>query len=166
MFAVIFIPDFALQAQLRHEPELRDRPLALIEDGPLVSKVSVLQASAAAQAAGVFPGMTPPQAQARCADVIFRKRSPEQERIGTELLLQTAQSVSPEIEATGEGIATADLRAVRQPDWPALAGGLVARLADLHLRAQVGVAESPDLALLVAQLAAPWRVIARDLKLA
>ncbi len=163
MFAVIFIHDFALQAQLRHEPELRDRPLALIEDGPLASKVHVLQASAVAQAAGVFPGMTPPQAQARCAGVIFRKRSPPQERIGAEILLQAAQSVSPEIEATGEGIVTANLHAVREPDWPALAAGLVEKLAPFHLRAQAGVAESPDLALLVAQSAAPWRVIGRDL---
>jgi hypothetical protein len=30
--AVIQIPDFALQAVLRHEPELREKPVALVED--------------------------------------------------------------------------------------------------------------------------------------
>ena len=31
MFAVIYIPDFALQAVLRHTPELHSRPVILID---------------------------------------------------------------------------------------------------------------------------------------
>lgn len=32
MFATIYLPDFYLQAVLRHQPELRDKPVALIDD--------------------------------------------------------------------------------------------------------------------------------------
>jgi hypothetical protein len=32
MFATIYLPDFYLQAALRHQPDLSDKPVALIDD--------------------------------------------------------------------------------------------------------------------------------------
>jgi nucleotidyltransferase/DNA polymerase involved in DNA repair len=65
-FAAFFIPDFALQALLRHTPELRALPVALIpENSP---HPSILQATAAAQQSGVAVGMTPSQGLARCRE--------------------------------------------------------------------------------------------------
>src|SRR5436309_943683 len=110
MFAVIFVPDFSLQTILRHEPELRARPVALLDDE---TKTRVLQLNEIAREAGVVAGMTPTQARARCAAVTFCKRSSAQEKIAGEILLQTAQSISPFVEATAEGIVTIDLRSLR-----------------------------------------------------
>ena len=39
IFAVIHIPDFELQAALRLEPELRSRPVALLDDAPVKAAV-------------------------------------------------------------------------------------------------------------------------------
>jgi len=57
MFAVIFIPDFSLQAVLRHEPELFSKPVALVDPGS--SKTNIVQLTPAARACGVCEGQTP-----------------------------------------------------------------------------------------------------------
>ena len=77
MFAVIHIPDFELQVALRLEPELRLRPVALMDDAPV--KAAVSQLNAAARQAGVCRGQTFPQAQARCIGVVIKTRSRAQE---------------------------------------------------------------------------------------
>src|SRR5262245_43238998 len=115
MFAAIHVPDFALQAVLRHEPELHCRPVALVDSqsskgSPRKSKVTegtatavarspisrgpsksiLLQLTQAACDTGVNIGMSPPQALARCREIIFKPRSPAQEQASNEVLLQVA----------------------------------------------------------------------------
>src|SRR6201999_1190560 len=102
MFAVIFIPNFSLQAVLRHEPELRGRAVALVD--PKLSKPIIIQLTPAARACGIIEGLTPSQAMARCAELIIKPRSPGQEESATEVLLQTAYAFSPNIEATAPGV--------------------------------------------------------------
>ena len=46
MFATIVIPDFSLQALLRHEPHLRDAPVALVNDDSPRSPVAQITAAA------------------------------------------------------------------------------------------------------------------------
>src|SRR4026209_2008351 len=111
MFAVVFVPNFALQSLLRHEPELRQRPVALVEaEGANLSKAFILECTRAAEAAGVSSGLTAPQAQARCRELLLKLRSPVVEQSATDILIQTAYAFSPNIENTAPGVCTIDLR--------------------------------------------------------
>jgi protein ImuB len=155
MFAVIFIPNLSLQAVLRHEPELRGRAVALVD--PKLPKPIIIQLTPAARACGVGEGLTPSQAMARCAELIIKPRSPVQEESAAEVLLQTAYAFSPNIESTALGVCTMELKglgflsdtnAVEQ--W---AGKMVEVLAQFHIEAKVGLAATPELALLAARAA-------------
>src|SRR5436190_19457882 len=108
MFAVVSIPDFSLQAVLRHEPELISRAVALTD--PELPKLGIIQFTAAAREAGVGEGMSASQAMARCADLAIKSRSPAQEQSATDVLIQTAYAFSPFIESTAPGVCTMDLR--------------------------------------------------------
>jgi len=67
MFATIYLPNFYLQAAMRHHPKLRAQPVALIDTAE--SKVSIIQLNELAEKAGVAKRMTPSQALARCLQV-------------------------------------------------------------------------------------------------
>jgi len=111
VFAVLCVPNFALQALLRHEPELRERPLAVVEaNDSNFAKALILECTRAAEATGVSPGLTAPQAQARCCELVLKSRSPAAEQSATEILVQTAYAFSPNIENTIPGVCTIDLR--------------------------------------------------------
>src|SRR5437667_11655209 len=108
MFAVIYIPDFFLQAALRYEPELASRPVALIDES--LAKPVIIQLTEAARLSGVCGGMTSTQAMARCRQIIIKSRSPAQEAAAADTLLQTSFLFSPYVEATTLGICTLDLK--------------------------------------------------------
>ncbi len=123
MFAVICVPDFALQAMLRREPVIGPHevteeadckpapPIALIDSSPAnISKALVLECTEAAKTAGVCAGLTAPQAMARCSELILKCRSPAVEQEAANILLQTAYAFTPHIENTGPGVCTLDLR--------------------------------------------------------
>src|SRR5687768_121799 len=88
MFAVLYSPDFSLQAVLRHEPELLSMPVALLQDDS--KKARIGQVTENAFKLGIVPGMTSTQAKARCEKILFRVRSEAQERIAQEILLECA----------------------------------------------------------------------------
>ena len=73
MFAVLHVASFPLHAVLRTEADSAGhakRPAALFTGGG--KKSIVFTANAAARAAGVEPGMTAPQAVARCPTLLIR----------------------------------------------------------------------------------------------
>ena len=70
MFATLYLPDFYLQASLRHQPELRARPVALIDDQE--KKAVIIQLNASAEASGVRSGMTPSQGLARYLQLVIK----------------------------------------------------------------------------------------------
>jgi protein ImuB len=126
--AVIQIPDFALQAVLRHEPELREQPVALVEDtlpsGASVpdiarnydgedahrtAKAHIIQLTRAALESGVQPGMSVSQARARCRELLVRARSPSAEKSAQAALLECAWSISSFVENTAPGLVTLQL---------------------------------------------------------
>ena len=73
MYAVVLIPDFELQCALRAERELGTTPTALIGETMGTGCVPVVrQINTAAEAEGVVAGMSLPQAQARCPELVFR----------------------------------------------------------------------------------------------
>src|SRR4030095_69186 len=102
MFAAIVLPDFALQAALRHTPELRERPVVLLAEK--AARSPVLQATATARATGVVPGFSASQARARCPEVRIKLRSPEAERAADAVLLEAAFTAAPFVENTAPGI--------------------------------------------------------------
>ena len=56
MFATIYLPNFCLQAATLHQPELCEKPVALIEEHE--RKLVVIQLNEAAENAGIRKGIT------------------------------------------------------------------------------------------------------------
>ena len=104
MFAALYLPDFELQAALRHEPELRAKPVALLDDEE--AKAKIMQLTSSASEAGVSAGLTASQGLARCLSLIIKPRARAQEKIAGEILLHHAATLAPEIEATAPGVCT------------------------------------------------------------
>jgi nucleotidyltransferase/DNA polymerase involved in DNA repair len=151
MFATIYLPDFYLQAASRHQPALRDKPVALIDDQE--RKAAIIQLNAAAEQTGVHHGMTPSQGLARCLQLQVRTRLHSQEKVVQDILLHLAGTLAPYVEATAEGIATVQftdnknlLRNVTR---------VIEQLADAEIVAQAGIAPTPDASFLAAHLAKP-----------
>ena len=167
MFAVIYIPDFALQAVLRHEPQLASRPIGLIDANE--TKAPIFQLTRSAREAGVVEGLTSTQALARCGNILIKARSIAQEQTATEALLQSAYAFSPRIESTAPGICTMDLqglpvgnaiaKADEETPLQSWAQKLLIVLAQLNFRAQIGIAPTPNIALHAARCARPLLVI-------
>jgi nucleotidyltransferase/DNA polymerase involved in DNA repair len=151
MFATIYLPDFYLQAALRHQPELRTKAVALIDDQE--KKAVIIQLNAAAEQTGVHVGMTPSQGLARCLQLVIKVRSHSQEKLLQEILLHFAGTLAPYVEATGPGIST-----VQFTDPKNIAFKLthvIEQLADSEIIAQAGIAPTPDTSFLAAHLASP-----------
>ncbi len=157
LFAALFAPAFPLQAALRFRPELRDGPTA-VTDG-LSQKGHILALTAAAGAAGVEEGLSSSQALARCPGLTLLSRELEQEKIASQILLEIAASLSPDVEDTSAGICTISLAGARIADFESWADEVRRRCEEVRLTARIGVAETPDLALLAAHAATPILVV-------
>lgn len=151
MFATLYLPDFYLQAALRHQSELANKPVALIDDQE--KKAVIIQLNAAADKAGIRIGMTPSQGLARCLGVVIKVRSQSQEKILQDILLHFAGTLSPYVEATGPGLSTVQFTDTR--NVAAKVSHVVGHLADSEIVAQVGIAPTPDASFLAAHLARP-----------
>ena len=151
MFATLYLPDFYLQAALRHQPGLADKPVALIDDQE--KKAVIIQLNATAEEAGVRIGMTPSQGLARCLEVVIKVRSQAQEKILQEILLHFAGTLAPYVEATAPGISTVQFTDPK--NVAAKAANVVAQLAHSEIAAQAGIAPTPDASFLAAHLARP-----------
>jgi protein ImuB len=156
VLAVIYIPDFFLQAALRSEPELRNRPVALVDLH--LMKPTITQVTEAARQDGVVAGLTASQAVARCHELLIKSRNAAQELSASEVLWQSAYAFSPRIEATAPGICTMELRGLRLESETAArewALKLLQTLSQFHLKAQIGFGPNPGVAMMMAQAAAP-----------
>ena len=151
MFATIYLPDFYLQAAMRHQPELAGKPVGLIDDQE--KKAVIIQLNGSAEELGVRSGMTPSQGLARSLDLVIKVRSPSQERLLQEILLHLAGTLSPYVEATAAGISTVEFTDTR--NLTAKVAKVVQQLADSEIIAQAGIAPTPDASFLAAHLANP-----------
>jgi protein ImuB len=156
-YAVLYVPEFRLQAALRHLPELADQPAALLDCQ--ATKPRIAELNAKAKSFHVQPGMTPTQALARCAGVQLIPGNPGHERSAQETLLQTAETLSPYLESTRNGVVTIELPVEISFEESALLEKCVAPLAAIGLETLVGVGATPDLALMAARFAAPVRIV-------
>jgi protein ImuB len=148
MFAVLFIADFALHAVLRTESAPADRTAALFAGTG--KKSVVLAATPAARAAGVEPGMTAPQAVARCPALVIRTPVAAAEAEARAALLAVGLTLGPLIEDTAPGVCTIDLKGASRRPEP-IAAAAIRHLATLGLPATAGIARTPLLALYAAQ---------------
>ena len=157
MFGAIYIPEFFLQAKLRNPAE--SRPVALIDMSAAESpdgKARILDLTNAARQAGVLPGMTAPQGQARCGDLFIVRRCAEAEEKAQQILLQLASECTPDFENTHPGAVIFDLSAAECGAGWELGWNLVEQLETaFSLRARIGFAPTPDLALMTARHADP-----------
>ena len=93
-FASLFVPDFPVQAVMRLEQELRNKPVAILAGDPPLTNVFAVNREA--RNAGVEVGMTKVQAEAfQC--VAWRWRSLPQEATAYAALLDSAWTISPRV---------------------------------------------------------------------
>ncbi len=151
MFATIYLPNFYLQAVTRHQPELRAKPVALIEEQE--RKPVIIQLNEPAEKAGIRKGMTPSQALARCLRVVIKTRAQMQEKSIQEMLIHYAFSLSPFVEATALGICTVQFTDNR--NLSEKVSRIIQQLAESEITAQAAIAPTPDTSFLAANLARP-----------
>src|SRR3979411_1630887 len=151
MFATIYLPDFYLQAALRHQPALSSKPVALIDDQE--KKAVIIQLNPAAEERGGRIGMTPSQGLARYLDLVIKVRIPSQEKLLQDILLHFAGTLSPYVEATAAGISTVQFTDTR--NLTAKVFCVVEQLPDSGIVARAGIAPTPDASFLAAHLARP-----------
>ena len=149
MFATIYLPNFFLQAATRHQPELRVKPVALIEEQE--RRPVIIQLNDAAEKAGIRKGMTPSQALARSLLVVIKVRGCAQEKSIHEILLHYAFTLSPFVENTALGVCTIQFTDYRDLS-PKLAK-VIEQLAECEIIAQAAIAPTSDTSFLAAHLA-------------
>ena len=151
MFATIYLANFYLQAAIRHQPPLRTKPMALIDEKE--AKARIIQLNEAAEKAGVCKGMTPSQGLARCLKLVIKTRSHSQEKLIDEILLQHAFTLAPYVEATAPGLCT--IQFMDNRDLAVKISRVIEQLAECEITAQAGIAHLPDASYLAAHLARP-----------
>src|SRR3954467_8073088 len=146
MFAAIFIPDFALEAIVRAEPLLRERPVAVLEGAPPLERVMI--ANAKAQTAGAVIGLTKAQAK-QAPGVVLRARSSDQEAAAHAALLDCAHAFSPRVEDAAADTVLLDIagldRIFGTPQK--ITRDLARKISEIGLEAQLGAAANLETAL-------------------
>ena len=157
--ACLLVPALALASELRADPELRERPLAIATaPGP---RGEVLACSPEAERAGVRVGSGVVHARAACAALTVRVLSPARERAAREALRDAALACAPRAElappATGfyfaEAAVYVDARGVGSlyHSEAGFAAALAARAEKLGLPAVVAIADTRGTALIAAR---------------
>ena len=149
--ACLLVPDLAIAAACRADPDLAGLPLAL-SDG-VGTHAPVVAASAKARERGVTPGRhTVAQARAIAADLVVRPRDAAVERSAVLALVDVAASLASRIEAAADGAVFLDADGAGHlvASETGLATALVARAARVGLGARAGVGASMTVARLAA----------------
>ncbi len=109
MYAAVHTPDFHVQAIAHQQPELRKRPVALLDGAPPLE--SVFATNRPARTLGIQDGMSRLQVESFAGATVLR-RERESEETGLAILHTTACQFSPRIEAvkTHPGIYVLDIQ--------------------------------------------------------
>jgi protein ImuB len=145
-FACVYIADFLVQAVVRGQRALGERPLALLGGAPPLW--SVVAANPAAFEAGIQLGMTKAQV-AQFGNVQICMRSEAQEKAAHAALLDAAWSVSPCVEDTALDTIVLDLEGLTAlfGSDESIARELARRVAAIGLAPRVAVAANMEVAI-------------------
>lgn len=154
-YAVLLVPDFALQAVRRANADLIGQPFALVTGE---GRKAVI-AAAAAEAHDIAPGLAVTLAYARCPGLVIRPRDLTAEAEASRLLLAAAFTLSPRVEQTAEGCCTVDLQGTQVARTESQMRACVADLAAAGITVRAGAGETPLLAYYAAQRADPVAII-------
>jgi protein ImuB len=170
-FACVFVPWFAVAAEERCDPSLRERAVAVVtvperaappprrhgdraklRRGGVVARV--IEASAAAREAGIRPGMTETEARARCPSLLTRPWSADRLHAARQAMLDAALALSPRVEDAGAGIVHVDIVGLAWlvGDGEAVARRLLRETRAVGLHASVGVADTRTAARVAARM--------------
>ncbi len=154
-----WVPDFALAARLRGEPELADEIVVVVEGHG--AGAWVVARTERARRAGIELGMTLAQARVLAAGLVARGRDPASERAAREALGDAAESLTPRVEDAGEGVVYLDADGLdrRYPSESALAAAVRAAARAVGLTVRVGVASSKRVARVAARVADELRIV-------
>ena len=158
MIACLSIPGFELKAALRRSPSLALRPTALApEPGgePLLGPVT-----AAAEAAGVLPGMRLGEALATCPRLVLVDRDPAAAEQAWEEIVRSLEDAGYAVEPAALGVAYFETRGVERLYGglePALRRALAA--AGTAWDARIGAAGRRFAALAAASVAKPGQLL-------
>ena len=157
MIACLSIPGFELKAALRRSPSLALRPSALApEPGgePLLGPVT-----AAAEAAGVLPGMRLGEALATCPRLVLVDRDPAAAEQAWEEIVRSLEDAGYAVEPAALGVAYFETRGVERLYGglePALRRALAAAGTAWDARIGIGPDEGPlDLWVIDLRVATP-----------
>lgn len=149
--ASLWVPDFPLAALVRSFPELRERPVGVVEGSS--SRDTLVAASPEAQALGVTPGMA--AAQARQVDGRVEVKAVPQEVLAAAnaALAEVAESFSPHLRQAQPGLVWLKVDGLEGHfgEEQVLALELWRRCFRVGLAAHVGVANSGKLATVAAR---------------
>jgi len=158
VIACLFIPGFELRAALRERPALALRPAAL---GPAPGEEPLLgPATAAAEAAGVRPGMRLGEALSLCPELALVEQDPTAAEHEWEQLLQRLEDSGFAVEAAAVGCVYFETRGIER-----LYGGLEPALkralgaVGSTWDARIGAADRRFAALAAAHVARPGQLL-------
>ncbi|BCX49913.1 DNA repair nucleotidyl transferase/DNA polymerase [Haloferula helveola] len=144
MFLAFHLPALPLEALLRHHPEKRQHPCAVLAaHGSDRDKSTVDFLNRPAAAAGVHPGFSLVRTLARCPRIHFFDRDPDLEARALHDLLTLAESITPDFELTAPDTFLLDLSGA--PDARDLEN-LKPRIPAFGLPIHLATAATPDLA--------------------
>ncbi len=145
----LYIPCFPWAAYVRANPERRSEPVAMVSGTTPQARVASISPSA--EAAGLFVGLSIPQAKAIAPHVAFRARDAEAEKGCQRALIEVAEAFSPRVEDGGDGIVYLDTYQDSHEQF--LADNAVRRARKLDLFVRAGAASSKLVARIAAQRA-------------
>jgi protein ImuB len=150
LFAAIYVPNFILQAIGRCEPELRTRPLAIIDGPPPTYQVVAL--NRLAEILGVARGMTK-AAVAQFAHVTIRTGCRVREEAAHAALLDAAWSITPRVEDAAPDTLLIDISGLTTlfGDAEAIASEIASRASTFGMNVHVAVSTNVETARIVAR---------------
>lgn len=99
-YAALHLPALPLESLLRHQPEKRRHPCAILSSSIEHRSSVVRHANRAATRCGVHAGLSPTRALARCPELRFLERDPDSEATALRDLLEVTEALTPDFELT------------------------------------------------------------------
>ena len=157
--ACVYVPMFPLAARLRSEPELLQEAVAIVEGNG--NNAHVIAATRRARTKGIRPGHSLAQARSILPKLIARGRDTECERTAQEALLEIAESFSPRVEDSGEGMVYIDIAGMERhfADELELGRAVIQAAGNIGLPVRIGIAASKLAARVAAELPKSPRVV-------